>query len=248
MAGRYGDFADDFYVNVNLNTEMELPSQRETVLGFFEQLKKQFPQMENFYSREKGEYVLEEKKENGAYRWATVEAKRVCAGYVNPPTFEDATAQQQVIAELLPYFLSISPLDCESFNVMLGFDFTYRGNHNKLVAEALGLPSAFEGITQHPHARLIGFEPNIQFTLDEECKTQVRLSVETRTGAYHVRTGEYSEEQFSVFLTARHYGSLNSEKSYVDTYRDLTSHCEELMDQYVIENILVPLQQAIAIQ
>ena len=117
MAGRYGDFADDFYVNVNLNTEMELPSQRETVLGFFEQLKKQFPQMENFYSREKGEYVLEEKKENGAYRWATVEAKRVCAGYVNPPTFEDATAQQQVIAELLPYQSGVNQFEAVSIHL-----------------------------------------------------------------------------------------------------------------------------------
>ena len=43
MAGRYGDFADDFYVNVNLNTEMELPSQRETVLGFFEQQRQTSP-------------------------------------------------------------------------------------------------------------------------------------------------------------------------------------------------------------
>ena len=40
---RYICDADDFYVNVNLNTEMELPTSRDTVLHFFEQMKKRFP-------------------------------------------------------------------------------------------------------------------------------------------------------------------------------------------------------------
>ena len=79
MSRRYGDFADDYYVNFNLNTEMELPTQRETVIGFFERLQKHFPQMQNFYSREKGEFVLEEKKVEGTYRWTTVDPKRICA-------------------------------------------------------------------------------------------------------------------------------------------------------------------------
>ena len=31
----YASLADDFYVNMNLATEMELPGQRETILQFF---------------------------------------------------------------------------------------------------------------------------------------------------------------------------------------------------------------------
>lgn len=204
--------------------------------------------MQNFYSREKGEYVLEEKKEGGAYRWATVDSKRVSAGFVNPPSFGDATAQHQSIAELLPYFLSISPLDCESFSVMLGFDFTYRGNHNALVAEALGIPPSFEKFPGIPQDKLVAYEPAIQFAVDDDCKCQIRLSVETRTGAYHVRTGEYSEEQFSVFLTARHHGSLSGDTTYTSLHQELAQHCEELMDQFVVDQVLVPLQQAIAIK
>ena len=49
---RYISDADDFYVNVNLNTEMELPNSRDTVLHFFEQMKKAFPDLRNFYTRE----------------------------------------------------------------------------------------------------------------------------------------------------------------------------------------------------
>ena len=81
---KYGEYSDEFYVNMNLNTEMELPSSRDTLLHFFEQLQKKYPSMRNFYSRERGEYVLEEDKDPGHYRWATVEPKRICSGYVNP--------------------------------------------------------------------------------------------------------------------------------------------------------------------
>ena len=31
----YASLADDYFVNMNLNTEMQLPSARETVLDFF---------------------------------------------------------------------------------------------------------------------------------------------------------------------------------------------------------------------
>ena len=48
----YSALADDFYVNLNLNTEMTLPAQRETVLGFFERVQKAYPTMRNFYTRE----------------------------------------------------------------------------------------------------------------------------------------------------------------------------------------------------
>ena len=35
---RYSSVSDDFYINLNLNTEMDLPQNRETVLHFFEQV------------------------------------------------------------------------------------------------------------------------------------------------------------------------------------------------------------------
>ena len=76
----YGAFSDDFYLNMNLSTEMELPQGRESVLHYFEQVRRRYPKMQNFYAREKGEYVLEEEKDAGAYRWVSVESKRVNSG------------------------------------------------------------------------------------------------------------------------------------------------------------------------
>jgi hypothetical protein len=47
----YSSLADDFYVNMNLNTEMALPGGRDTILGFFERVQKTYPSMRNFYTR-----------------------------------------------------------------------------------------------------------------------------------------------------------------------------------------------------
>ena len=116
----FGSYSDDFYVNMHLNTEMDLPSNRDAVLHFFEQLQKYYPTMRNFYGRERGEYVLEEDKDLGYYRWATVEPKRVSSGYVNPAELQVAIDQCLNILDLVPHSLSMSPLDCESLNIMYG--------------------------------------------------------------------------------------------------------------------------------
>jgi hypothetical protein len=244
---RYHSFCDDYYLNMNLNTEMELPQTRETVLHFFEQVKKNYPAMRNFCSRERGEFVLEEDKDKGDYRWVSIENRRVSSGFVNPATVEDALKQHAFILDLVPYTLSLSPLDCESLNVMYGFDYTYRGNHNRLLVDALGVIPAFEKMTEISGATILANEPSIQFALDEECKTQCRLSIEPRTSAYHVRTKEFPEEQLSVYFTARRYGSLDGEETYVSAMGKLADICREVIDGYVVENVLRPLQQAIAI-
>ena len=245
---RYSSFSDDFYVNMHLNTEMDLPQSRETVLHFFEQIQKHYPTMRNFYNRERGEFVLEEDKDRGNYRWATVESRRVCSGFVNPPTIEDAIEQHKLVLDLAPFALTVSSIDCESLNVMLGFDYTYRGNHNELLVEALGVTPAFERLLDIPGATVICSEPVLQLALDSDCRTQCRLSVETRTTAYHVRTTEYPEEQLSVYLTARRYGGLDPGETYVSMMIRLADLCRDIVDNYVIDNVLRPLQQTIAIK
>jgi hypothetical protein len=246
-SSRYHSFCDDYYVNMNLNTEMELPQSRETVLHFFEQVKKTYPGMKNFYSRERGEFVLEEDKDQGNYRWASIENRRISSGYVNPTSVEEAMKQHAYVLDLIPYTLSVSPLDCESLNVMYGFDYTYRGNHNQLLVDALGVQPAFEKLTEIPGASILANEPSIQFALDEECRTQCRLSIETRTSAYQVRMKEFPEEQLSVYFTARRYGSLEGDETFITAMKKLADTCREVIDGYVVENVLRPLQQAIAI-
>ncbi len=244
----YSAVCDDFYINMNLSTEMELPSSREAVLHYFERLQKKYPSMRNFYCRDKGDFVLEEEKDRGQYRWATIEQRRVCSGYVNPESADDALEQHALVLELAPYMLTCSPLDCEALDLLYGFDFTYRGNHNALVAEALGLGPAFERFSDVPGTAVISYEPSLTLSLDEECRTQCRVSVETRTNAYQVRTGEYPEEQLSVYLTARQYGSLGPDLTFAAAFERLAKVCHELVDNYVIDQVLRPLARTIAMK
>jgi len=245
---RFSSLCDDFYVNMNLSTEMELPTSRETVLHFFERIQKTYPTMRNFYCRERGDFVLEEDKDKGNYRWCTIEPRRVCSGQVNPESIEGALEQHQLVLELAPYMLSVSPLDCEALDLLFGFDFTYRGNHNQLVAEALGVSPSLERVAEIPGATIINHEPSLTVALDEECRTQFRLSVETRTNAYQIRTGEFPEEQLSVYVTARQYGSLGPDKTFVETLHRLRGVCHEMIESHVVEHILNPLARTISLK
>ena len=245
---QYASLADDFYVNMNLATEMELPSQRETILHYFERVQKKFPSMRKFYCRDKRDYVLEEDKDQGRYRWAAVESKRLCSGQVNPPSLEAVLEQHRLVLDLAPAFLSVSPLDCEAIDVLFGFDFAFRGNHNALLAEALGVGPAFDRFADIPGGRVINFEPSLTLALDEDCRTQVRISTETRTNAFQVRTGEFSEEQLSVYVTARQYGSLDPATTYVEAMDRLAKLAREVVDTHVVDQILRPLARTISLK
>ncbi|MGA2035510.1 MAG: hypothetical protein ABSG68_24950 [Thermoguttaceae bacterium] len=244
----YSALCDDFYVNMNLGTEMELPANRETVLHFFERVQKNYPTMRNFYCRERGDFVLEEDKDKGGYRWCSIEPRRVCSGHVNPDTIEAALKQHELVLDLAPYMLSLSPLDCESLDLLYGFDFTYRGNHNELVAEALGVSPALERFLEIPGATVINSEPSLTVALDGDCRMQFRISVETRTNAYQVRTGDFPEEQLSVYVTARQYGSLAADATFVNTLHQLHGVCQQMIDRHVVEHVLQPLARTIALK
>ena len=243
---RYTTDADDFYINVNLNTEMELPSGRDTVLHYFEQMRKAFPDLRNFYTRESGDLVLEGDKDDESYRWLAIEPKRLCSGYVNPESTDDAYRQHELMLDLAPHLLTISLLDCEALDVMYGFDFTYEGNHDEVVAEAFGVGHALEGLTELSGARVLNFEPSLTLSLDDSCRLQARISVETRTNAYQVRTGDFPDDQISLYFTVRQYWGSGPELSFVESFRRQREIGEEALQRVVIPRVVRPLARAIA--
>ena len=242
----FGSFSDDYYVNFHLTTEMELPSNRESILHHFEQLRRRYPSMQNFYCRDRHEYVLEEEKEGGSYRWSSVDQKRLSAGFINPQDPAEAKQLQLDLMELAPYSLSISPLDCETIHVIFGFDYSFRGNQNDVVLQAIGLPPAYEKLRELTGGALLGQEPVIQLAIDPDCKTQVRVSVETRTSAYQIRTNDFPEEQLSAYLTVRRFGGLEPGETWGEVVSKLYEIGETLVASYLIDQVLRPLQLAIA--
>jgi hypothetical protein len=225
---------------------MELPARRETVLHFFDSLQKSIPTMTDFDCRENGEFVLEEDREQGHYRWVSLENRRFCTGYVNPPSIEDADKHHERMLEAAPYHLDFSTLDCEAMDVLFAFDFVYSGNHDEVVAEALGLNTTLENVMQMPGAKVINYEPSLMLALDESCRLQCRLSVETRTNAYQVRTGQFPEAPISVYFTVRQYWGRQSAKTFIESYHNQRRICQELVDNHIIASVVRPLAQAIA--
>ena len=241
----YGSLCDDFGIYVYVNTKMELPSGRETVLHFFNSLQKTFPTMSDFECRGGNEYVLEEDREQGSYRWIGLEVKRFASGFVNPPSVEAADTQHERVLEIAPYHLDFGSLDCESLDVLFSFDFLYSGNHDELVAEALGLNTTLESLLQMQGTKVLGYEPSLMLALDDTCRLQCRLNIETRTNAYQIRTNQFPEAPITVYFTVRQYWAKQTGKTFIEGYQNQRKICQEMVDQHIIPAVIKPLSQSI---
>jgi hypothetical protein len=242
----FAALADDTFINLNLNTELALPTQRETVLEFFGRIQKSYPTLRNFFMRDSGEFVLEQEKDQPFHRWISLESKRLCSGFLNPSSVEEAMAQHILALELAPYMLSVSPLDCEALDFMMGFDFAYKGNHAELVTEVFGSGSALDNLISAPGAKPLSVDPSVTIALDDACRRQCRLNIETRTTAYQVRKNEFADDPISVYFTVRQYGSQPHDGSLAAVFADLRETAERLLYDHVVEQVLKPLAAAIS--
>ncbi len=242
----YASLCDDFGVSSYVHGKLELPTGRETVLHFFEAVQKVAPTMTEFDKRPDGEFMLEEDRDSGNYRWCSIDGRRLCMGYVNPPTLEEADAHNERILSMAPFHLDMHGMQTESMDVLYYFDYLYQGNHDEVVAEALASGTPFEGFAQVPGGRVLHYQPTMMVALDEGCQLQARLSIETRTNAYQVRTGSFPESPVSVYFTVRQFWSKSPFKSFVDSYQNQRRLLDELVESYVIPNVINPLAKTIS--
>jgi hypothetical protein len=243
----YTTSCDEFGVFTYLNTRLDLSSNPETVLHFFEAIQKIYPRMTEFERRDNGEYLLEEDREQGSYRSVGLDARRVWSGYMNPSSLEDADEQHERVLEMAPFHLDLGALITDSLDTIFTFDFLYTGNHDEVVAEALAGSSPFENLLQLSGARVLNFEPSMMLALDEQCRLQCRLSVETRTNAYQVQTGQFPENApITVYFTVRQFWGKQPFKTFVESYRNQRRIAQELVDAHVIPNVVKPLAATIS--
>ncbi len=243
---RFSCDADEYYINVHLNTEMELPTNRDTVLHFFEQMRKGFPELRNFHARENGDLVLEGDKEQESYRWLAIESRRLCSGHFNPPGLDDSYRQHELVLDLAPPLLTISLLDCEALDLVFGFDFNYDGNHDEVVAEALGVGHGLDGLFELPKAQVMNYEPSLTLALDETGQLQCRLAIETRARTPSGRPREFAHDPISVFFTVRQYWGNGPETTFMESLRRQREIGESILRESVVPRVVQPLAQAIA--
>jgi hypothetical protein len=131
-------------------------------------------------------------------------------------------------------------------DVLYYFDFLYQGNHDEVVAEALTAGTPLENLVGLPGARVLHHQPSLMMALDENCQLQARLSVETRTSAYQVRTGNFPESPITVYFTIRQFWGKQAFKTFHESYRNQRRLLDELVASHVLPGVITPLQRAIA--
>jgi len=247
MSCDYSSLCDDFYLEMYVNTELDLPNQRDTILAFFERIQRQFPSMGYFYRREGNEYCLEEDRSGGQYRWIALETDRINSGVVNPSSFEDAYKQDRLVLDLIPYMLGVSHLDIVSLDVTFAMDFDYEGSHDEVIAEALFGSTAFSCLLESPGVRPVSFSPTVVVAVSDDCRTQARISVESKTSICEPRKkDQVADEAISLSFTIRQY-PLSTEK--FDALKSFEYQCrlaEELMAEKIVPNFVNPLTNVIA--
>ena len=246
MANPFGAFCEDFYVNMRLGSQLNLPHQRETLLHFFERVQKQFPTMSRFRKNENGELNLEEDRGSESYRWVSLEQKRVSAGHVNPGTVEESLKLHTMLLEHVPHLLGVSNVEIDYLDVLFGFDLGFSGNHDEIIADSLLCDSPLSCLTEEKGAKPVDFQPTVTVALSDDCRLQARIDVVTRTNSYQVRTGDYSDDVISVYLILRRYWGDRPKDPMEKLLADMAERGEELCLNHLIPKVLKPISNVIS--
>jgi hypothetical protein len=247
MSISYSSLCDDFFADMYINTRFDLPSERETLLTFFERITRQFPSMKALNRDSGASYCLEEDSQSGRNRWVSVDVDRVGAGIVNPESFQQAFELPKAVIDLVPYMLGVRGLDVDSVDLTFGMDFDYAGNHNEIIAEALFSGSAFGRIFDSGGAGPLNLSPAVIIALDDDCTTRARLTVDCRTDESEIRNKKFDEDKpISLYLTVRQYPRPGRDFDLKDAFDGLCHVSVDFMDEKIVPNFVMPLTNAIA--
>lgn len=251
MKTSLGAQCDEFYISSRLFLKLDLTLERETVLHFFERVRREYPSLNRFRRREDGSVVLEECDELGAQpeprRWIRLEAGALRFGCFSPPSSDDFRRFSAFLLEQAPCHLTLSDLDIDHLEIVYGFDMEFSGNHDQLVAETL--------FADHPLApfflgeestHTIECQPYFGIALSGRCEAQAFLEVKSRTTSFEIRTGEFQAQMLSVYLTIRRYWGLNESQALGQIHADLLGVADDLAVRRVVPLVVNPLALAIA--
>lgn len=245
MPHGFGSICDDFYVNLRVGTQLGLPQQRDTLIHFFEQIQKSFPDMTRF-RRAEAELTLEEDREKESYRWLSVDAMRLASGHVNPDSIEDALKLHHKVLDYAPHALGLSMVEIDHLDVVFGFDLEFGGNHDEVVAESLMADSPLAGLLDEPGAKAVDVQPTMTVSLTEDQRLQARVDVVTRSNGGPNRGAEFAPDAISVFLILRRYWGDRVREPIGDLLNQLAGKAETMAENFVVPKVILPIRAAIA--
>lgn len=231
----------DVYVNLKLSLRLDLPKSRETVPDFFDRVRRRFPPMDSL-KKYRDELALETGGAASPYRWLAVRSKNVRSGVVNPEAFGCAHELHEMVLEGAPYFLSISPLDVESVDVLFGLDLMAAVNHDEVVFNALLADSGLAALVDDP-SRVTDCQPILSWSVGLGAGVEAQYEIKTRVHGRPRSDG--AAEPLSVYLTMRRDGPVSELGELIEVYRSLAERGEALLEERVLPTLVQPIREAI---
>lgn len=291
MHDSYLALCSDAYVNQKLSLKLDRfgasanASDRQLVLEFFDRVRRQFPTLSTF-RRRREELSLETGATFGSHstlsresddeealttldsdphlqRWIAIRSNHIRSGVVNPSSFASAYPLHRYLLELAPYYLSLSPLDLDSIELLYGFDLPASGNHDDIVYEALYADSPIARAVDLPNAVKVDCQPVFGAVLTEGLPgmrsraVEVNFEVKTRGArtpggrlarhASGMGGGETTENAppISIYLWVRQSCAGVDVKELPSMMAALTHVGEELVNTRVIPGLVRPVREAI---
>lgn len=243
-----GALCDEFYINSRLFLKLEMTLDRETLLHFFDRIRKEYPRLKKLRRREDGAILLEEEAaDDGSRRWMRVDPTSIRFGQVAPEGTESVRKFGETILTLAPFHLTLTDIEYDHLEVVYGFDLHYRGNHDQLVAETLLGEHAAAGFMFCDQAtHVIDAQPYFGIALSPECDLQAYVEVKSRTATYAVRNATFETEPISVLLTIRKYWGLDEGATVEGVLGQLIEVADDLASQRIVPHFVNPLAAAIA--
>ncbi len=249
MKSILGAHCDDFHTSSRLFFKLDLSLERETILHFFDRVRREVPSMRRFRRRDNALLLEENDSETRgeAQRWVRLEPGSLRFGNFAPPSREYCREFARFLLEQAPHHLTISDLDIDHLEVVYGFDMEFSGNHDQLVAETL--------FRDHPLASFImgdesvhtvDCQPYFGIALTPKCDMQAYLEIKSRTSSFEVRTGEYDAQLLSVNLSVHQYWGFEETGDLATVHEKLCATAEELAVTRIVPLVVNPLALAIA--
>jgi hypothetical protein len=201
------------------------------------------------FRRYKDELALESAPDDAPHRWVAIRSNSVRTGVVNPADESQMHDIHRTAAEVCPYYLSISPLDIESIELLYGFDLAASGNHDEIVSQALLAGSALAGVLEASEARVADCQPVLGLSFDGG---QIQATVEIKTRSRKASgggegVGERGGEPISLYVTVRSTEAIMDLKSMVGRVDELSERGRSLVDSLAIPRLLMPLRDEIGL-
>jgi len=244
MATSFGALCTDFYVNQKLALKMDLPSERETVLHYFERMRKSIPSLSKF-RRFEGELALESSRRDPEYRWLALRRTSVRAGHVNPETMDQAQRFHRDILEISPHFLSINPLDVDYQELLFGFDLECQDDHDEVIFRALFADTPMAEAVRLPGSRFLDVQPVFGMSLTPKGDVQAYFEVKTQSKTRRGNPRQGAAEPISLFLSLRKFGPVERIEDLPATFDQLSQQAEMLATERLVPHLLTPIAKHI---